>query len=42
MIRVVMSSYGSGADWENEFFTEMLEGVIPLLDNLATYFSEAA
>ena len=42
MIRVVTSAYGSGADWENEFFAEMISGVIPLLDNLATYFSQAA
>jgi hypothetical protein len=23
VIRVVMSAYGTGADWENEFFAEM-------------------
>lgn len=39
VIRVVMSAYGSGADWENEFFAEMVEGVIPLLDNLAAYLN---
>jgi uncharacterized protein YndB with AHSA1/START domain len=42
VIRVVTSAYGSGADWENEFFAEMMEGVIPLLDNLATYLNVAA
>ena len=42
VIRVVMSAYGSGADWENEFFDDMIEGVIPLLDNLATYLDKAA
>ena len=42
VIRVVMSAYGSGADWENEFFAEMIAGVIPLLDNLATQLNEAA
>ena len=29
VIRVVTSAYGSGADWENEFFAEMVAGVIP-------------
>ena len=42
VIRVVTSAYGSGADWENEFFAEMIAGVIPILDNLATHFNEAA
>ena len=41
VIRVVTSAYGSGADWENEFFAEMIAGVIPLLDNLARHFNEA-
>ena len=42
VIRVVTSAYGSGADWENEFFAEMIAGVIPMLDNLATHVEEAA
>ena len=42
VIRVVTSAYGSGADWENEFFAEMIADVIPILDNLATHFNEAA
>ena len=41
VIRVVTSAYGSGADWENEFFAEMIADVIPILDNLATHFNEA-
>ena len=41
MIRVVTSAYGSGADWENEFFAEMIADVIAMLDNLATHFNEA-
>ena len=41
VIRVVTSAYGSGADWENEFFAEMIDGVVPLLDNLAMYLSGA-
>jgi uncharacterized protein YndB with AHSA1/START domain len=39
VIRIVTSAYGSGADWENEFFAQMIEDLIPLLDNLATHFS---
>ena len=42
VIRVVTSAYGSGADWENEFFAEMVAGWGEMLDNLATHFSEAA
>ncbi len=38
VIRVVTSAYGSGADWENEFFDEMVVGVVPMLDNLAARF----
>jgi uncharacterized protein YndB with AHSA1/START domain len=41
VIRVVTSAYGSGADWENEFFAEMVEGWIAILDHLATHFDEA-
>ena len=41
-IRVVTSAFGSGADWEREFFTEMIEGVVPMLNNLATYLNKAA
>jgi uncharacterized protein YndB with AHSA1/START domain len=41
VIRVVTSAYGSGADWENEFFAEMIDGVIPLLDRLATHLNKA-
>ena len=36
VIRVVSSSYGAGADWEQEYFDEMSEGWIELLDNLAS------
>ena len=41
VIRVVTSAYGSGADWENEFFAEMVAGWAAILDNLATQFNEA-
>ena len=42
VIRVVTSAYGSGADWENEFFTQMMDDVIPMFDNLAVHLSKAA
>jgi uncharacterized protein YndB with AHSA1/START domain len=42
VIRVVTSSYGSGADWENEFFAQMIADTIPIFDNLATYLNKAA
>ena len=38
VIRVVTSAYGSGADWENEFFAEMVAGTVELLDHLTTHF----
>ena len=41
VIRVVTSAYGSGADWENEFFAEMVAGWAEILDNLATHLKEA-
>ena len=41
VIRVVTSSYGNGADWENEFFAEMVAGWGEILDNLATHLNEA-
>lgn len=36
-VRVVSSAFGTGADWEDEFFAEMSEGWIPMLDNLRLY-----
>ena len=41
VIRVVSSAYGNGADWENEFFAEMVAGWVEILDNLATHFNKA-
>jgi uncharacterized protein YndB with AHSA1/START domain len=35
VIRVVSSAYGSGADWETEFFADMVEGWSALIDRLA-------
>jgi uncharacterized protein YndB with AHSA1/START domain len=42
VIRVVSSAYGTGADWENEFFAEMVEGWSALLDNLVTHLGQGA
>ncbi|GAA2032660.1 hypothetical protein GCM10009819_15900 [Agromyces tropicus] len=36
VIRVVTSAYGTGADWEREFFDEMVAGLVPILDRIAT------
>lgn len=41
VIRVVTSAYGTGADWENEFFAEMVVGWGELLDNLAAQLGAA-
>lgn len=42
VLRVVSSSYGSGADWEHEFFAEMAAGWIELLDRLADHLGKVA
>lgn len=51
ILRVVSSSYGSGADWENEYFADMVAGwgkvpfgpdeQAPWLDNLRSYLEAA-
>ena len=41
VIRVVSSAYGSGADWEKEFFDEMAAGWIAMLDNLTAHLHTA-
>lgn len=51
ILRVVSSSYGSGADWENEYFAEMVAGwgeisfgpdeQLPWLDNLTRHLNAA-
>lgn len=51
LLRVVSSSYGSGADWENEYFAEMVagwgeipfgpDGQTPWLDNLTRHLDAA-
>ena len=40
VLRVVTSSYGTGADWENEFFDEMAKGWLELLDRLGALFAQ--
>lgn len=37
VVRVVTSAFGTGADWENEFWEEMGNGWAPMLDNLRVY-----
>lgn len=37
VIRVVTSAYGVGADWEHEFFTEMVAGTAEIFDRLAAH-----
>ncbi len=42
VLRVVTSSYGTGSDWENEFFAEMVAGWAILLDNLVAHLQNGA
>jgi uncharacterized protein YndB with AHSA1/START domain len=42
VVRVVTSAFGTGADWENEFFEEMNNGWAPVLDNLRLYLTNFA
>lgn len=39
VVRVVTSAFGTGADWENEFWDEMNIGWAPMLDNLRLYLA---
>jgi hypothetical protein len=41
-VRVVTSAYGTGADWENEFWDEMDTGWAPVLDRLRIYLTHFA
>ena len=41
-MRVVSSAYGTGADWEQEFWGEMETGWAPMLDNLRIYLTHFA
>jgi uncharacterized protein YndB with AHSA1/START domain len=40
VVRVVSSAFGTGADWEGEFFAEMERGWAPFFDNLRLYLAE--
>ncbi len=37
VVRVVSSAFGTGADWEQEFFDEMEQGWAPFFDHLRLY-----
>lgn len=39
VVRVVTSAFGTGADWENEFWDEMANGWGAILDNLRLYLA---
>lgn len=41
VVRIVTSAYGNGADWENEFFAEMVETTRPIWDRLVAHFTSA-
>jgi uncharacterized protein YndB with AHSA1/START domain len=38
-LRVVSSAFGTGADWENEFFAEMEKSWLPYFENLRVYLA---
>jgi len=42
VIRVVSSAYGTGAEWENEFWSGMDQAWEPMLDHLRTYLAHFA
>lgn len=42
VVRLVTSAYGSGADWENEFWAEMIASSAPFHDALADRLTVAA
>ncbi|MET1001951.1 MAG: SRPBCC domain-containing protein, partial [Acidimicrobiia bacterium] len=37
VVRVVSSAFGTGADWEQEFFDDMENGWVPFFDHLRIY-----
>jgi uncharacterized protein YndB with AHSA1/START domain len=39
VVRIVTSAFGTGADWEHEFFDDMITGWAPMLDNLRVYMA---
>lgn len=42
VVRVVSSAFGTGAEWEKEFMTEMASGWHPFFDNLRLYLEHVA
>ncbi len=42
VVRIVTSAYGSGADWENEFFHQMVASLMPMWDALAAQLGKTA
>ena len=42
VVRVTSSGFGRGADWEQEFWDEMVPGWMPSFDNLRLYLSDFA
>lgn len=40
VLRVVSSAFGTGADWEQEFFDEMEKGWSPFFENLRLYLTD--
>ena len=42
VVRVVSSAFGTGADWESEFFEEMEKGWRPFFDRLRLYLAHFA
>lgn len=39
VVRVVSSAFGTGADWEHDFWNELDRGWAPMLDNLRLYMA---
>ncbi|MEO5841675.1 MAG: SRPBCC domain-containing protein [Acidimicrobiales bacterium] len=42
VLRVVTSAFGTGADWEHEFFADMEKNWVPQFDNLRVYLAHYA
>lgn len=42
VLRVVTSAFGTGADWEHEFFADMEKHWVPQFDNLRVYLAHFA
>jgi uncharacterized protein YndB with AHSA1/START domain len=40
LLRVVSSAFGTGADWEQEFFDEMVKGWTPMFEHLRLYLTD--